>query len=122
MRIQEHYENFMSQPEIEAYVEIYCLILENKSNNWQKFYYGLINEVSKDREPFVAQDEQLKEYGQLRDLIDNEIDDYSKKCLITVLFDALMVEKIKTYSLGFDVPAILEDKLHTEYLKQNLYE
>ena len=36
MRIQEHYENFMSQPEIEAYVEIYDLILENKADNWQK--------------------------------------------------------------------------------------
>lgn len=39
MGIQEHYENFMSQPEIEAYVEIYCLILENKVDNWQKLYY-----------------------------------------------------------------------------------
>lgn len=44
----------------------------------------------------MAQDEQLKEYGEIRDLIDNENDDYSKKCLITVLFDALMVEKINT--------------------------
>lgn len=117
MTIHEHYENFMSQPEIEAYVEIYCLILENKADNWQKIYYGLMNEVSMDRGPFVAQDEQLKEYGQIRDLIDNEIDDYGKKCLITALFDALMVEKIKTYSLGFDDSTILAKDLHTEYLK-----
>ena len=63
MTIQEHYENFMSQPDVEQYVELYCLILENMSDDQQDFYYGLLNEVTKDR----------------------------------ALFDALMVEKIKTY-------------------------
>ena len=24
MRIEEHYENFMSQPDVEQYVELYC--------------------------------------------------------------------------------------------------
>ena len=122
MRIQEHYDNFMRQPEIEEYVEIYCLVLENKADNWQKLYYGLMNEVSKDRGPFVVQDEQLKAYGQIRDLIDNENDDYSKKCLITALFDALMAEKIKTYSLKFDAPLIFKEKLHKIYLKEKICE
>lgn len=117
MRIQEHYENFMSRPEIKECVEAYCSILENKSDNWKNLYYGLMNEVSKGRGSFVVQDEQLKAYGQIRDLIDNENDDYSKKCLITALFDALMAEKIKTYSLGFDDSTILAKDLHTEYLK-----
>ena len=41
---------------------------------------------------------------------------------ITVLFDALMVEKIKTFSLNYDAPAILLDELHEEYLRQNVYD
>lgn len=39
-----------------------------------------------------------------------------------VLFDALMVEKIKTYSLHFDAPAILADELHEMYLKESVYD
>ena len=33
-----------------------------------------------------------------------------------------MVEKIKTYSLNYDAPAILSDELHDEYLRQNVYD
>ena len=28
MTIQDHYENFMSQPDVEQYVDLYCLILK----------------------------------------------------------------------------------------------
>jgi len=38
------------------------------------------------------------------------------------LFDALTFEKIKTYSLNYDVPAILSDELHDENLRQNVYD
>ena len=122
MRIEEHYENFMSQPEVENYVELYCSILENRSDNWQAFYYGLLNEVTKDRALFVTPEEQLKEYGRIRDLADETTDEQEKKTFITVLFDALMVEKIKTYSLHFDTPAILADDLHEMYLKESVYD
>ena len=122
MRIEEHYENFMSQPDVEHYVELYCSILENRSDDWQAFYYGLLNEVTKDRALFVIPDERLKEYGQMRDVVVEATDEYTKKCFITALFDALMVEKIKTYSLNYNAPAILSDELHGEYLRQNVYE
>ena len=117
MTIQEHYENFMSQPDVEQYVDLYCSILENRSDDWQQFYYGLLNEVTKDRALFVTPEEQLKEYGRIRDLAEETTDEQEKKTFITVLFDALMVEKIKTYSLNYDAPAILSDELHDEYLK-----
>ena len=122
MRIEEHYENFMSQPEVENYVDLYCSILENRSDNWQAFYYGLLNEVTKDRALFVTPEEQLKEYGRIRDLAEETTAEQEKKTFITVLFDALMVEKIKTYSLNFDAPAILSEELHEEYLRQNVYD
>ena len=122
MRIDEHYKNFMSQPDVEQYVELYCSILENRSDDWQAFYYGLLNEVTKDRALFVTPEEQLKEYGQMRDAVEEATDEHTKKCFITALFDALMVEKIKTYSLNYDAPAILSDELHDEYLRQNVYD
>lgn len=122
MRVEEHYENFMSQPDVEQYVDLYCSILENRSDDWQQFYYGLLNEVTKDRALFVTPEEQLKEYGRIRDLADETTDEQEKKTFITVLFDALMVEKIKTYSLNYDAPAILSDELHEEYLRQNVYD
>ncbi len=122
MTIQDHYENFMSQPEVENYVELYCSILENRSDDWQQFYYGLLNAVTKDRALFVTPEEQLKEYGRIRDLAEETTDEQEKKTFITVLFDALMVEKIKTYSLNYDAPAILSDELHDEYLRQNVYD
>ena len=71
---------------------------------------------------FVTPEEQLKEYGQMRDVVEEAIDAHTKKCFITALFDALMVEKIKTYSLNYDAPAILSDELHDEYLRQNVYD
>ena len=122
MRVEEHYENFMSQPDVEQYVDLYCSILENRSDDWQQFYYGLLNDVTKDRALFVTPEEQLKEYGRIRDLADETTDEQEKKTFITVLFDALMVEKIKTYSLNYDAPAILSDELHEEYLRQNVYD
>ena len=122
MRIEEHYENFMSQPDVEQYVDLYCSILENRSDDWQQFYYGLLNEVTKDRALFVTPEEQLKEYGRIRDLAEETTAEQEKKTFITVLFDALMVEKIKTYSLNFDAPAILSEELHEEYLRQNVYD
>ena len=122
MRIEEHYENFMSQPDVEQYVELYCSILENRSADWKQFYYGLLKEVTKDRALFVTPEEQLKEYGQMRDAVEEAIDEHTKKCFITALFDALMVEKIKTYSLNYDAPAILSDELHEMYLKESVYD
>lgn len=71
---------------------------------------------------FVTPEEQLKEYGQMRDVVEEATDEHIKKCFITVLFDAQMVEKIKTYSLNYDAPAILSDELHEEYLRQNVYD
>lgn len=118
-RIEEHYDCFMSQPDVERHVELYCCILENKSNDWRQLYYGLMNEISKDRRMFVTPNEQLKEYGEIRDLIENETDNYSKKCLITALFDALMLEKIKTYSLKYTDSLMLNQKLHKYYLIEN---
>ena len=122
MRIEEHYENFISRPDVERDIELYCSILEHRSDNWQAFYYGLLNEVTKDRGLFVTPDEQLKEYGQIRDAIEEAPDEYTKKCFITVLFDALIVEKIKSYSLHYDAPAILNEELHELYLKDNVYD
>lgn len=122
MRIEEHYENFMCQPNVEKYADLYCSILENKADNWQDIYYELIREVGQDRALFVNDDRLLKEYGQMRDAVEEATDEHTKKCFITALFDALMVEKIKTYSLSYDVPAILSDELHEEYLRQNVYD
>ena len=111
MTIQEHYENFMSQLEVENYVDLYCSILENRSDDWQQFYYGLLNEVTKDRALFVTPEEQLKEYGRIRDLAEETTDEQEKKTFITVLFDALMVDKIKTYSLNYDAIDTLLNEL-----------
>ena len=86
------------------------------------FYYGLLNEVTKDRALFVTPEEQLKEYGRIRDLAEEATDEQDKKTFITVLFDALMAEIIKLYSLNYDAPAILSDELHDEYLRQNVYD
>ena len=61
MTIHDHYENFMSQPDVEQYVELYCSILENRSDDWQPFYYGLLNEVTKDRALFVTPEENKME-------------------------------------------------------------
>lgn len=122
MTIHEHYENFMSQPEIEVYADLYCSALEEKSDDWVRFYYGVLNEIAKDRKLFVTLAEQVKEYGQIRDLIEKEPTEDGKKCPITVLFDALMVEKIKSYSLNFDVPAILSADLRDEYLRESVYD
>ena len=122
MRIEEHYEKFMSQPDVEQYVDLYCSILENRSDDWQQFYYGLLNEVTKDRALFATPEEQLKEYGQMRDAVEEATDEHTKKSFITALFDALMVEKIKIYSLNYDAPAILSDELHEEYLRQSVYD
>ena len=30
MTIHDYYENFMSQPDVEQYVDLYCSILENR--------------------------------------------------------------------------------------------
>ena len=57
MTIKEHLENFMSQPDVDKYVELYSSILENKSDGWQPIYYGLLNEVTKDRALFVTPEE-----------------------------------------------------------------
>lgn len=61
MTIHEHYENLMSQPDIEEYTDLYCSILENRSDDWQAFYYGLLNEVTKDRALFVTPEENKME-------------------------------------------------------------
>ena len=90
---------------------MYCSILENSSDDWQQFYYGLLKEVTKDRALFVTPDEQLKEYGQMRDVVEEATDEHTKKCFITALFDALMVEKIKTYSLNYDAIDTLLNEL-----------
>ena len=58
----------------------------------------------------------------MRELAETAPDEYTKKCFITALFDALMYEKIKTYSLHFDAPVILADALHDEYLKESVYD
>ena len=98
------------------------ILFNTRLDNWIAFYYGLLNEVAKDRALFVTPDEQLKEYGQIRDLVKTATDVHTKKCFITVLFGALLVEKIKTYSLNYDAPAILSDDLHEEYLRQSVYD
>lgn len=54
MTIQEHYENFMSQPEIEEYTELYRSIIETGIGDWNKFYYGIMHELCKDRKLFVT--------------------------------------------------------------------
>lgn len=51
--------------------------------------------------------------------MEKETTGYGKKCLITVLFDVLMIEKIKSFSLSFDAPIILANDLHKEYLNEN---
>ena len=122
MSTKEHYENFINQVDVVQYVELYFSILENKSNDWLEIYYGLMREITKDRALFVTPEEQLKEYGQMRDAVEEATDEHTKKCFITALFDALMVEKIKTYSLNYDAPAILSDELHEMYLKESVYD
>ena len=122
MTVKEHLENFMSQPDVEKYVELYENIIEGKSDKWLEIYYAVAREVGQDRKLFVTADEQLKEYGQIRDDIENETSDYERNLLITALFDALIIEKIKTYSLNFDAPAILADDIHEEYLKEYVYD
>ena len=92
------------------------------SDDWQLFYYGLLNEITKDRALFVTLEEQLKEHGQMRDAVEEATDEHIKKCFITALFDALLVEKIKTCSLNYNAPAILSGELHDEYLRLNAYD
>ncbi|MBO6134751.1 MAG: hypothetical protein J6O09_03155 [Lachnospiraceae bacterium] len=50
---------------------------------------------------FVTPEEQLKEYGQMRDAVEEAIDEHTKKCFITALFDAMMVEKNKIILVKF---------------------
>ena len=122
MTIKEHLENFMSQPDVVRCVDLYENILLGKSNEWIEIYYALVREISQDRKLFVTADEQLKEYGGIRDTIEELDNDHDRNLLITALFDALMVEKIKTYSLSYDAPAILADEIHEEYLREYVYE
>ena len=122
MTIKEHLENFMSQPDVVRCVDLYENILLGKSNEWIEIYYALVREISQDRKLFVTADEQLKEYGGIRDTIEELDNEHDRNLLITALFDALMVEKIKTYSLSYDAPAILSDEIHEEYLREYVYE
>ena len=122
MTIKEHLENFISQPDVDKYVRLYEDILEGNSSEWLEIYYALVREISQDRKLFVTADEQLKEYGGIRDTIEELDNEHDRNLLITALFDALMVEKIKTYSLSYDAPAILSDEIHEEYLREYVYE
>ena len=122
MTIKEHLENFISQPDVARCVDLYENILLGKSNDWIEIYYALVREISQDRKLFVTANEQLKEYGGIRDTIEELDNDHDRNLLITALFDALMVEKIKTYSLSYDAPAILADEIHEEYLREYVYE
>lgn len=119
MRVEKHYSIFMRQPDVKKYVELYCCILENQTNDLESIYYELLKEVAKDRRLFVTSNNQLEEYGKIRNIIKSSVDEHIKKCFITVLFDALMIEKIKTYSLDFEDPVIIKDTLHKYYLKEN---
>lgn len=112
----------MSQPDVVRCVDLYENILLGKSNERIEIYYALVREISQDRKLFVTADEQLKEYGGIRDTIEELDNDHERKILITALFDALMVEKIKTYSLGYDAPAILADEMHEVYLREYVYD
>lgn len=122
MTIKEHLENFISQPDVDKYVRLYEDILEGNSSEWLEIYYALVREISQDRKLFVTADEQLKEYGGIRDTIEELDNEHDRNLLITALFDALMVEKIKTYSLSYDAPAILSDEIHEEYLREYVYD
>ena len=122
MTIKEYLENFMSQLNVVRCVDLYENILLGKSNDWIEIYYALVREISQDRKLFVTADEQLKEYGGIRDTIEELDNDHDRNLLITALFDALMVEKIKTYSLSYDASAILSDEIHEEYLREYVYE
>ena len=122
MTIKEYLENFMSQLNVVRCVDLYENILLGKSNDWIEIYYALVREISQDRKLFVTADEQLKEYGGIRDTIEELDNDHDRNLLITALFDALMVEKLNTYSLNFDAPAILSDEIHEEYLREYVYD
>lgn len=122
MTIKEHLENFISQPDVDKYVRLYEDILEGNSSEWLEIYYALVREISQDRKLFATADEQLKEYGGIRDTIEELDNEHDRNLLITALFDALMVEKIKTYSLSYDAPAILSDEIHEEYLREYVYD
>ena len=117
MTIKEHLENFMSQPDVVRCVDLYEKILLGKSTEWIEIYYALVREISQDRKLFVTADEQLKEYGGIRDTIEELDNDHERNLLITALFDALMVEKIKTYSLSYDALAVFSAELYDKYLK-----
>lgn len=117
MNIDEHLERFMFQPQIYGYVDLYEKIINGESDNWQPLFYALINEITKDRKIFVTPDEQIKEYGLIRDAAEKANDIYERNLFVSAIFDALMVESIKTYALSFDAPAILSDEIHDEYLK-----
>lgn len=120
--IKEQLDNFMSQPEVERYADLYDDILEGTSDEWLQIYYALMREISQDRKLFVTADEQVKEYGGIREtieMLDNELD---RNLIIMVLFDALMVEKVKTYSLNYNAPAILANEIHEEYLREYVYD
>lgn len=120
--IKAQLDNFMSHPEVERYADLYEDILGGTSDEWLQTYYALIREISQDRKLFVTADEQVKEYGGIRETIEMLDNEHDRNLLIMVLFDALMVEKIKTYSLDYDAPAILADEIHEEYLKEYVYD
>ena len=114
MTAKEHLENFMSDPVIEELEDDYEDAITTGGDRWRNIFDALVLEISKDRKLFVTPDNMVAEYGKMRDYIEKNVD---RNLFITVLFDALMVEKIKTYSLQFDAPAILSDEIHDEYLK-----
>ena len=117
MKVSEHLDRFMEQPQIYEYVDIYEKVLNGENDNWQSLFYSLINEITKDRKIFFTPDEQIREYGMIRDAIEESDDIHERNCLISVIFDALIIESIRTYSLSYDAPAILADEIHNEYLK-----
>ena len=48
--IEEHYENFMSQPDVEKYVELYCSIFENTTKKYYNTFMIDYEKLSKEHD------------------------------------------------------------------------
>lgn len=118
MTPREHLENFMDNSEFHHLEDIYeDIVVNNDFSYVNEIYDALIEEINKDRPLFVCPKEQRKEFEEIRDTVFNMKEDlHTRGCMATALFDALVIEKIKTYAMSFDAPAILADSMHDEYL------
>lgn len=107
MTTREHFNKINAELEESDLSEAYCNILESNDINEirpliENIHSELVKEICKERgeEDFygVLKDETISEYGQIKTtaLITDDVEEV--KGFATALYDALIIEKLRTYA------------------------